>query len=281
MAKKSLVEWALYYSQYFPVYPLAKDSIVPLKGSHGHLDATQDQKELVRFFTELAPAGNLAASFIDTDYFVLDVDRKTPKEDGMVSLNKIMPQGADLGDPVIVKTKSGKGFHLYYRTTADIKHEIDWLGNVDILKNSCILPPTKAPSTSTGEMGEYQFVKGTLDDVEEPPKWLLNAILDSQKERSKAFTLSSVEATNKKKYTAILLEEFLKGVETGSRSNWITQQVGRLLYLGMDSEAAYQWIHILNENFVSPPLPDREVNAAFKSILKKELAKEERSDTTA
>lgn len=272
VSEKSLIEHALYYSNYFPVYPLARNTVVPLAGSKGHLDATQDQEKIVEFFTEKAPDGNIGASFIGTDYFVLDVDNKVVGKDGLTSLNKILPKGESLGDPVVVKTKSGNGLHLYYKTTAEIKHKIDWLPNVDVLKNSCVMPPTKAPTT-TGEIGEYVFVKGTLDDVTEPPQWLLNAIISSQKEADSSFTISYNTMPSTKKYTAILLEEIVQGVEESQRNVWLTKITGKLLKLGMNSSEAYEFILVANENFVRPPLPDKEVNTIFKSILKSELNK--------
>lgn len=278
VSEKSLIEHALYYSDYFPVYPLARNTVVPLAGSNGHLDATQDQEKIVEFFIETAPEGNIGASFIGTEYFVLDVDNKVVGKDGLTSLKNILPKGESLGDPVVVKTKSGNGLHLYYKTTAGIKHKIDWLPNVDVLKNSCVLPPTKA-LTATGEIGEYTFVKGTLEDVKEPPEWLLNAILSSQKEADGSFAISYNTTSRTKKYTAILLEEIVQGQDEPGRDAWLTSIIGKFLKFGMNSSEAYELLLVINENFVRPPLPDKDVNKIFKSILKAELNKRKGAET--
>lgn len=270
---KTLVEYALMFSEYFPVYSLAKGTTVPLKGSHGHLDATQDQEKIVDWFTEKAPEGNLAASFIGTPYVVLDIDRKGDK-DGVQSLNAIKPKGADMGDPVVVQTKNN-GFHLYYRTDADIQHKVGWLESVDVLKNSCVLPPTKALNEQ-GEPSEYKLVKGSLENVSELPQWLLNAILRDQQRQERqdsSIILNFQNDTPTKKYTALFLEEIVDGVGEGNRNEWLTKQVGKLLYLGMNATAAYEFTRVINENFISPKLKDGEVNAVFKSILKRESTK--------
>lgn len=74
-----------------------------------------------------------------------------------------------------------------------------------------------------------------------------------------------------KKYTAIVLEEIMAGVSEGNRNVWLTKQIGKFLYLGMDPNIAYQWLWLINDNFVKPALDSEELNTIFKSILNKEL----------
>lgn len=73
-----------------------------------------------------------------------------------------------------------------------------------------------------------------------------------------------------KKFTATFMEELLGGVDDGNRNVWLTKQFGRMLSLGFDATTAYQWIELINREFVRPPLEDRTVNTIVLSIAKKE-----------
>jgi len=72
------------------------------------------------------------------------------------------------------------------------------------------------------------------------------------------------------KYTAKMLMEFMDGVAEGNRDNWLTRQCGVMFSLGMDPRYIYQWLHLLNLEFVEPPLADKDINRIFQSIRKKE-----------
>ena len=278
MREKTAVEWALEYSQYFPVYPLSPNRTIPLKGSKGHKDATQAQEDIVSLFTELAPeTNNLGASFIGTDYFVIDLDIKGGKN-GLQNLSALQPKNdtEGLGKPVVVHTKNN-GLHLYYKTKdADkIQHEIDWIEGVDILRRNCVLPPTVAPDDN-GELKQYRLKEGhSFKDAVAPPEWLMSAIIQSQrKEQPKGkFTLNYSNTKRTKKYTAVVIEEFVEGAKTGNRNEWITKQVGRLLYLGANPETVFTFIHVVNERFIDPPLKTAEVDSVIKSMLKREASK--------
>lgn len=260
---------ALALSKHFPVYPLARHSVIPPKATNGHLGATQDEDELFHMFTEIAPEGNIGASLVDTDIIVIDVDVKNDKN-GMNSLGKIMAVGESLGDPVVVDTKNG-GKHFYYKTNADIEHKIDWLEGVDVLRNNVILPPSIADDVN-GQLGSYELVKGSFDDIKALPKWIERAILNSQKEKDSFITVSY--QPRKKKYTASLIEEWADGIAEGGRNEWLTSQIGKMLSLGTSADATYQMACVLNQSFISPPLKDNEVNKIFGSILKRESRKQ-------
>lgn len=269
----SIVNEALRLSQWFKVFPLAKHTVVPLSGSSGHLDATNDHETILDMFVDKAPEGNIGGSMIGTDIFVLDIDRKSPEQDGMKSLNKLNLQGEGLGsDSVIVETRSG-GLHCYYRTPEKIEHKIGWLENVDVIKNGIALPPSKAIN-SNGELGHYKIVQGSFDDIREPPQWVLNAILQSQSQKATDSRISINYTPTRKKWTAKVFEEMAEGVGEPGRNSWMTAQIGRMFYLGTNPETVYAFAQIMNENFVTPPLKDNELNKIFGSILKREAGKQ-------
>lgn len=85
-----------------------------------------------------------------------------------------------------------------------------------------------------------------------------------------AFT---VEYQRKKKFTASFMEELLDGVDEGNRDNWLTKQFGRMLSLGFNYVSAYEWLELINREFVRPPLADRELNRIVMSISEKDKMK--------
>ena len=91
--------------------------------------------------------------------------------------------------------------------------------------------------------------------------------------KSKRPPNSIIYTASAKKYTATFMEEIIEGVAEGNRNNWITSIVGKLFYLGMEHEAIYRWLWLINENCIFPPLSDNEINNVFRSILTKEAKK--------
>ena len=275
---KATVEFALEYAQYFPVYPLSKNTTYPIKGSKGHNGATQNQELLVEIFTEIVPdTENLAANLNGTDYFVIDLDVKNGKN-GLESLNSVAPKGEHegLGKPVIVMTKNA-GLHLYYKSkrTNEINHQIDWMPGIDIIRNGIVLPNTIAPDEN-GELKRYKLKDGhSFKNATEPPIWLLDRIVQSQQKEAPEgqFTINYRSKPRTKKWTATFIEELVAGAEEGNRNNFLTKQVGKLLSLGTKVEEAYTFTHIINEKCIDPPLKKNEVDKTFESVLKRELGK--------
>jgi hypothetical protein len=102
------------------------------------------------------------------------------------------------------------------------------------------------------------------------------------REKQKAESTIAFDYAGKgKKFTAIFLEELLAGAVSGQRNSWITKQFGRMISLGMDMTAAYEWIRLVNLHFLHPPLSDKELNSIIISISKREqqkLDKERRNE---
>ncbi|NME25201.1 hypothetical protein HF867_10210, partial [Lactobacillus salivarius] len=52
-------------------------------------------------------------------------------------------------------------------------------------------------------------------------------------------------------------------------NNWIASIFGKLLRAGTEPKNAYNLIHLINDNYVSPPLETKELDTVVKSILKR------------
>lgn len=86
------------------------------------------------------------------------------------------------------------------------------------------------------------------------------------KPKQKSFYTSN--HTNKK-YTGAFLDELVAGAMNGNRNNWIARQISRMLNTGAELETIYIMISVANQKFLSDPLPQYEVDQAFKSMTKK------------
>lgn len=269
-----LIEALGYAKMGLPVFPLAKLSKVPLKNTSGFKQATTDEELIFEWFIQSEPL-NIGISLVDTPYFVVDCDRHTDEQDGLKSLMELSKGEPLLDGAVTVKTPND-GIHFYFKQpkSIEIKNQIGFKTGLDIIKNFVVGPGSRV-KRQDGTVGTYEVINGSLDSIGEAPAFILNAITSNQqpKESSEVYTLDYSSSGNTKKYTATLLEEIVQGVDESERNVWVTRVTGKLLRLGMNSKEAYEFLLIVNENFVRPSLHDKEINTIFKSILKAESNK--------
>ncbi|WP_188205386.1 bifunctional DNA primase/polymerase [Desemzia incerta] len=276
MENEPLLTTALEYAKIgLPVFPLAKLSKVPLKNTSGFKQATTDEEQIFEWFTEIEPIANVGISLVDTPYFVIDIDDHDGTQSGMKSL-MTLSNGSSLPDNVVIIRTPNNGIHCYFKAPAgiEIKQQIGFKPGLDCIKNFVVGPGSRV-KRQDGTVGTYEVINGSLDSIGEAPAFILNAITSNQqpKESSEVYTLDYSSSGNTKKYTAVLIEEIVQGVNESERNVWVTRVTGKLLRLGMSSKEAYEFLLVVNENFVRPPLPDKEVNTIFKSILKAESNK--------
>ncbi|QJS96663.1 hypothetical protein B5772_06975 [Dolosigranulum pigrum] len=276
----NLLEQALRYSEWGEVFPLVSLEKHPLT-PHAHKDSSQDRQQIEAWWKQ-HPQANIGLNLEKLPHvWVLDIDRKENGTDGLKSLQDIKCED---GQSVYEKisqldnlkgctTPSG-GQHLYFTSeneeiTTNRKYSV--LPGIDVLGSGyAILPPSKT------HKGEYRLSEYfTLDDIPPAPEWLEQAVLKAI-HRPKAFTLSGRRSSNREMtYTAELLCKLLDGVSEGNRDNWLTEQCGRMLGLGVPPDYTYQWLNYINDHFTHPPLPGRDINRIFTSILKREEQKNE------
>lgn len=280
---ESLLTDALELSKTFDVYCLAPFTNIPLRGSNGDLDATKDHEQIFEWFKK-EPLCSLGLRLKETNVLVVDVDDHKHDGEGIKELIALS-NGNSLEGASIVKTPNGQGFHAYYLFPSNLTIEDAKLtDNIEILRTKVTAPGSRK-KLKDGSIGEYVLAaESSLNDLNMIPNWLLEIIMSNQqsKQPNASYTLNYND-TNKPKtfFTAKFMTELMKGTTVGSRNSWITQQFGRMVSLGMSLTVAYEWIRLVNENFIDEPISDDELNKIVLSITKREqqkLARAERSD---
>lgn len=264
-----------YASNGLKVFPLSPMSKIPLKNSKGFLEATNNQEEVFNNFNN-ERAYNLGVSMVGSDIFVIDVDNHDGTNKGLQSLNKLL-NGESLPDDITVVETVNDGYHIYVKAPAgvEIKQQIDFRPSVDIIKNY-VVGAGSTTKGKNGSIGTYKLENGSLDDIKEVPPAILKALMDNEKPKQAKGSYKTDYSTKRtgKTFTATFLQEIVTGVSEPGRNVWLTSKIGKLLSLGMDGEEAFQLLHVINENFVTPKLPDKTINIIFDSILNKEKQKE-------
>lgn len=77
--------------------------------------------------------------------------------------------------------------------------------------------------------------------------------------------------SNGQTFLGNFLDAMVNGVTEGDRDRWLTSRVGTFFKQGMNPENAYRLAVVINENFIEPPLTDKDVIRIFKSIMKTEI----------
>ncbi|MGY0400713.1 bifunctional DNA primase/polymerase [Carnobacterium jeotgali] len=271
---ESLLTDALELTKTFDVYCLAPFTNIPLRGSNGDLDATKDHEQIFEWF-EKEPLSSLGLSLRKTNVLVIDVDDHQNDGAGVKELIALS-NGNSLEGATIVKTPNGRGFHAYYNFPSNLTIEdVKLTDNIEILRTK-VTAPNSRKKLKDGSIGEYVLApKSSLNDLNMIPNWLLELIMGKQqvKQSNAGYTLNYSNTARVKRYTAILIEEITHGAEKSSRNIFLTKITGKLLALGTNPESVYQFITVINENFIQPSLSYKEVNAVFSSILKAESKK--------
>ncbi|MFB9768527.1 bifunctional DNA primase/polymerase [Lactiplantibacillus modestisalitolerans] len=240
-----------------PVYPLAPNSKVPLKGSRGYLDATTDQQTIAGWF-EHVPRANIGMRLDPVHLLVVDIDRHG-KTDGVQSLKRLNEQGKQLPPDTYIERTPQDGLHYFFRYETDeqVKRVIGLYPGIDILTDFVLI----APSSINGK--QYRpITPGAL--IQRAPQWLIRDLLPSQKVNRTPERASQIRKT----WAGRLLDELTAGTDEGNRNTYLASVLGKILNTGCQSATAYELLQYANEQ-LRPPLSDREVNTIFKSIIKR------------
>ena len=167
-----------YANRGWAVFPLAAETKLPTKGSHGLLDATHDRQELNSIFA--APETNVGIRTGEISRLVVvDIDLHSEEANGLASVAELRRQGFELptGNEKrgcgVVRTPTG-GMHLYYalpegvalkNSTSLLAPGIDTRGEGGYV----VAPPSRTPAGSyTWE--QYPAI------LTEAPEWLKEAL---------------------------------------------------------------------------------------------------------
>lgn len=236
------------------VYPIVPNGKQPIR-NYSYLKASQDIALIKRWFMD-EPNINIGLNLAKSNLIVVDIDNHN--NDLQAPLQSLSNLGYNLPSDYVERTQSG-GLHFYYRCSDGIPatRKTKFIDGVDLLSDFVVSSPSN----------NYKVLNGaTLNDIPQAPSWIIKAL------ENKAMPTDKMEDNHysyKKYYTGYLLDEIVKGVDSGNRNNWIASIFGKLLRAGTNPRNAYSLIHLINDNYVSPPLENKELDTVVKSILKR------------
>ncbi|MBO9165556.1 bifunctional DNA primase/polymerase [Lactiplantibacillus plantarum] len=246
--------------QGYAVYPLIENTKKPPKGVAGYKAATSDQGTILAWF-EKHPTYNLGLRLDLSDLLVVDIDMHDPTKNGRTSLAQLFKQGLTLPNDTYIERTANEGVHYFLKYAGAKVRKIDVWPGIDLLSDFTVI----APSEINGK--QYQPLDGrTLADIKPAPNWLVDELSTNNLNGAPEYAYT----TRLKKYTGRLLDEMVTGTTQGNRNAWLTKIAGRMFGVGASPKTVYNMLSVINDSFVDPALPSKEVNVIFQSILKRE-----------
>lgn len=244
----------------YEIYPLAANTKIPPKGHHGYLEATRDQNIIVDWFQN-NPDYNLGLRLDTSHLLVVDVDIHDSTKNGKDSLMKLQRQGKTLSPDTYIEKTAGGGLHYFFKYTGDKVRKVNNWPGIDLLTDFTVIAPSEI-----GGMAYAPLSGRTLADIQPAPNWLVNELSTNSLNGAPEYAYT----TRLKKYTGRLLDEMVTGTTQGNRNAWLTKIAGRMFGVGASPKTVYNLLSVINNSFVDPALPSKEVNVIFQSILKRE-----------
>lgn len=247
------------------IYPLSPGTKIPIKGSSGWNDATNDSNQINEWWTEDATR-NIGLMLEDHQMVVVDLDQHSETRNGVENYKKL----ASMYDPfpsTYTEITPGKGIHFFFKIPdgviiqqetgafADIFGRDDKgksLSGIDIITKGVPIAPTMIISRSVGRA--YEPIENvSLNNIAPAPDWLVNLLLKKPQEIKTQYRPVAKTGTAKK------LDMIVQGAGEGSRNDHLTKLCGWLLWHGVDNQTLAELIYTANA-YNEPPLKDKEVN---------------------
>lgn len=240
-----------------PVFPLSSNRKVPIKGSQGYLDATTDIETIAGWF-EHVPRANLGMRLDAASLLVVDVDRHGDA-DGVATLKRLNQGGKQLPADTYIEKTPNDGLHYFFKVAepASIRRKVDLYPSIDVLHDFVMI----APSVIDGR--RYEAIE-PVNSIKPAPQWLLRDLLPGQRMNETPEHASNIRKT----WAGRVLDELVAGTSEGNRNSFLASLLGKILNTGCQSSTAYELLQYANDQ-LQPPLPAKEVNAIFKSIIKR------------
>lgn len=253
------------------VYPLTAGSKIPVQGSHGEHDATNDLDTIKKWFN-YNPNFNLAINLQASNLAVVDLDNHENATNGVQNYSKyILNHGSSYVDSLKTYTEitPRNGLHIFYKLNQDLGNkDIQLMPGVELLTGKTVIAPSFINEFNKGYRAEYQdFQILGYDKVQTLPGWIVDLAKEAQQRTTKPAAQGNYQP-GQKRWTGRLLDGLVHGASKGDRNNYLTQLTGKMFRVGADSDSIYNLLVFANSN-CEPPLPDHEVNSIFCSILKK------------
>lgn len=212
--------WAHAYAKIgWPVFRITGHK-TPLKGSHGHLDATTDPATIDAWWTE-RPGANLAG--VCGDIVVLDAD-------GPTALQRLLGIAqAHGGMPRTAVAQTSRGAHFYFRAPAGVhvrtRNEPRTKSGddgIDIKAHGgwTVLPP----SVSTKSGFKYKWLSPL--PIAELPMWLLEALTPSDRPLETHFTHLGTIPEHLKR---LQIHDVTRSIESNLRTEYTPAEHARLV----------------------------------------------------
>ncbi|MER1299546.1 bifunctional DNA primase/polymerase [Ligilactobacillus salivarius] len=235
------------------VYPIIPNGKQPIR-NYSYLKATQDIAEIERWFMD-DPNINIGLNLAKSNLIVVDIDNHN--NDLNTPLESLKNLGYKLPSDYVERTQSG-GLHFYYKSDGiPATRKTKFINGVDLLSDFVVSSPSN----------NYKVLNGaTLDDIPQTPNWIIKA-LDNRVMPSDR--MQDNPTPYRRYYTGYLIDEIVTGVDAGNRNNWIASIFGKLLRAGASPNNAYSLLQLINDNYVQPPLPSKELDNVAESILKR------------
>jgi KaiC/GvpD/RAD55 family RecA-like ATPase len=251
-SKGSLGAAALYYASLgWAVFPLVPREKIPLlskaKGGNGLKDASADVDTVTAWWTRYPDANIGLTTGASSGLVVVDVDGA----DGEAAL-------AVYGElPLTVESTTGKGRHLLFRGSPEIRNSAGKLGpQLDVRAEGgyIVAPPSIHPNGGT-----YRWATGrhpgklTPADLPESIAKRITGVVGSIQPVVGAAPQSAVDVV-------------FSGVGSGGRNQALTAYAGRLFAKQHGADEVLELVRAVNTTKVNPPLEDAEVVALVQSI---------------
>lgn len=236
------------------VYPIIPNGKQPIK-NYSYLKATKDI-ELIESWFRQEPNINIGINLSKSNLIVVDIDNHN--NDLNTPLESLSNLDYKLSSNYVELTQSG-GLHYYYRADGNIPatRKTKFIDGVDLLSDFVVASPSN----------NYRVLNdATLSDIPQAPNWIIKA-LDNRAMPSDR--MQDTPTPYRRYYTGYLIDEIVTGVDAGNRNNWIASIFGKLLRAGASSKNAYSLLQLINDNYVQPPLPSKELDNVAESILKR------------
>ncbi|MCT4418736.1 DNA primase [Leuconostoc falkenbergense] len=248
--------------QGFKVYLLAQGTNTPYKGSRGHLDATNNVRQLTEMFLKYKTNSNIGISLVDTGVAVLDIDKHSTN-----GFQSLIQSGHTLNlDNEVWEMTPRSGAHVFFKIpdgvrVDELKHNL--MAGVELLTDKV----TVAPSIKLvdGIEAEYKHFGGDISQCSVMPDWLF-------KMASNVATCGNTQNKRVPRYSIDQrINMMINGFDVGERNNQIMSFAGWLLSIrNIDPNLVYELVQKIN-SYSAVPLPDKEVNTIFRSAYNREV----------
>jgi hypothetical protein len=232
------------------VFPLRPRGKTPLT-AHGHLDASIEEEAILLWWGR-RPHANIGLA-IPSGLVVVDID------DPAAPL-RLKAEGREL--PATVKSSTGRGVHLFYRTEAEFRNAVQLFPGVDLrgVGGYVVAPPSIHP---TGACYRWE-VPLSAANLAQAPGWIGEAALKRH----------TSHARSQEEWRRITSE----GVRPGKRNDTMAFLAGHLLRRGVDPFVVLELLLSWNAARCRPPLSDSEVTRTVDSVAGCELRRRQCRD---